>query len=198
MKYSFLQFSLAISFCFCLFLLCDIWCPHVGEQCYKGSFNHSVIFRYALMLSFKKWPRTWSRPTGRNHDNTRWWTISPWCCVCSRKACCIGVWFKGQTKTLGAGQPQQSQIVSSTLTLELLVNHHLLWGESLRRRPNTHHVPGWIAAKPGGKKRWKDGKLVDVQWSHCTADSFKTLTDLQLCVGFTCWYSMQTSGPSKD
>lgn len=55
--------------------------------------------------------------------------------------------------TLAVGQLQQSQVVTSALTLELPVNHDLLRGDGLLRGPDAHHVPGRVAAKPGGERR---------------------------------------------
>lgn len=40
--------------------------------------------------------------------------------------------------------------MAAALTLELPVNHHRLWRESLFRGANTHHVLEGVAAKPGG------------------------------------------------
>ena len=101
---------------------------------------------------FKKRTQTWSCPSSSNHDDTRGWTVSPCSHISSRKACRVGVRVKGQTVTLGAGQLQQSQVVTPALTLVLAVDDNLLRREGLSRRPDTHHVLGGVAAKPGGER----------------------------------------------
>lgn len=142
---------------------------------------------------------TCSCPASGNHNNTGRWSTSPWCCICSRKACCVGVGVKGQTVALRTGKLQQSQVVSSTLTLELPVNHDLLQGESLIRGPNTHHVPGWIAAKPGGGRReGVMGERGKSKWIYISYGANLQGCIAQLWVWFTCWHSMQRSQPSRD
>ena len=93
---------------------------------------------------------TWSCQTSGNYDNARRRRNPSWWSVCSWEACCVGVGVERQAVALGAGKLQQSQIVTSTLTFELPVDHHLLRSEGLLRRPDAHHVPGGVAAQPAG------------------------------------------------
>ena len=134
---------------------------------------------------------TCSCPASGNHDNTGRWSASTWGSVCGREACCVGVGVEGQTVTFAVGQPQQSQIVTSALTLELPVNHHLLRGDGLLRSADTHHVPGRVAAKPGAERREERG------WGgEKEADLYSQMSQVTT-IGFTCWHSMPTSEPSR-
>lgn len=112
---------------------------------------------------------TWSCPRSGNHDNTRGRSVAPRFGVCGREARCVRVGVKGQTVALGAGQLHQGQIVTSALTLVLPVNHHPLRSERPLRRPDAHHVPGRIAAEPGGERERDEapGGFIPVSVSWC-------------------------------
>lgn len=79
----------------------------------------------------KNQKHTSSSPPCSNCDNTGGGGIPSWCCVYSWKTGCISVRVEAQTATLGAGEFQHGQIMTSTLTLVLPVYDHLLRSEGL-------------------------------------------------------------------
>ena len=140
-------------------LICVAPSPHLPNassyRCssYKQSLKATRLLTAACLIPNQdRVTPTWTCPASGYHDNTRGCSAPPCSGVGRRKACCVGVGLEGHTVTFGAGELQQSQVVASTLTLELPVNHQLLRDERLLRGPDAHHIPGWVTAKPGGER----------------------------------------------
>lgn len=97
--------------------------------------------------------RTWAVPASGNHGNAGQGGLSP-CSVRGGEAGGVGVRVKGQTVILGAGQPQQGQVMTprALICSELSMDHHSLRGQNSVRTPHAHHILRWANTKPGRER----------------------------------------------